>query len=99
MLDFDDYAAYLAHREIEHVFHDRCVFAAPSHITNQNRQSAANFQCLITALQTDHQEFSECFVALTTTQIIWIVATVSDDVPIWRMYPHKVKPARQVLLG
>ena len=98
VLHLDDDAANLAVREVQHIFDNRRVLAAPSHIANQNRKPTADLKCLITLPQTDHQHLSEPLIALAAAQVA-CTASVLHDVPVRRVYPHKIKPARQVLLG
>jgi hypothetical protein len=74
VLNFDYDTFEFAVRKIQDIFHKRRVLAPSSNITYQHRQSATCFQCLIAALQTNHEEFAKLLIILVVAQVIGIVA-------------------------
>jgi len=98
VLHLDDNAAKLAVRKVQYVFDNWRVVAASAYIGNQNSEPAAHLQRIIAPPQTNHQQFSKPIVALAAAQVT-CTTSVLHDVPVRRVYPHKVKLARQVVLG
>src|ERR1051326_877479 len=81
--------------KIENVPDKGNISTSPTNISDQHRQAATSVECGIAAVQANAKAFPKCRVIFASAQVRRVVA-VPNHVPIWRMEPNQVIPARQV---